>query len=74
MNREEQLRFFWMGKTKRVRDCVEEYLEGIRTANKIAQRKVRRKHGVSENNIRKRLKELRNSGLIDLYLKTDESP
>ena len=67
MNKEEQLRFFWMGKTERVRACVEEYLEGLRTGNRVAIHRVRKKYGVNENTMRRRLKELRDSGLIELY-------
>lgn len=70
----EQLRFFWMGKTKRVRDCVEEYLEGIRTGNRVPQHRVRKKYGINENNMRKRLKELRDSDLIELYRNRAHKP
>lgn len=68
---EEPLRFFWMGKTARVRACIEEYLEGIKTGNRVALHRVRKKHGVGESNLRRRLKELRDSGLIALYLKKE---
>jgi len=61
------LRRFWMGKTQRVRNAVEDLIYSFRSGKISSLSKICRFYNVSEESIRNSLRKLGEQGLIEVY-------